>query len=225
MKVLAALPVLCLFIASSVRATVVYWDLDPKGTAGTANSASHSVPWSSSAITGNGYAADWQSNIPLGQYHEFGRAASGTVRLADSPRHENQYFSIQSVQLDVNSILLQGFADEKLQQGSVRSTSDDAFALLRSSTFRDSRGQAEGINGGPSDMVFASIANLTNDKVTSGRFVSGTMMTVPFQATLTPVPEISALFPIIGLIAAVAVTQFLRRRRIAQVRASSLDPN
>jgi hypothetical protein len=48
-------------------------------------------------------------------------------------------------------------------------------------------------------------------------------MTVAFQATLTPVPEISALFPIIGLVAAVAVTQFLRRRRIAQLRAASLD--
>lgn len=33
--------------------------------------------------------------------------------------------------------------------------------------------------------------------------------------------EWSAVFPIIGLIAAVAVTQLLRRRRIAQLRSSS----
>jgi beta-lactamase regulating signal transducer with metallopeptidase domain len=74
-------------------------------------------------------------------------------------------------------------------------------------------------------MVFASIANLTNGKLISAGSVSGTLMTVAFQATLTPVPEISALFPIIGLVAAVAVTQVLRRRRIAQVRAASLDAN
>jgi hypothetical protein len=42
-----------------------------------------------------------------------------------------------------------------------------------------------------------------------------------FQATLFPIPVMSVLFPIIGLIAAVAVTQLLRRRRIAQLRSSS----
>ena len=44
---------------------------------------------------------------------------------------------------------------------------------------------------------------------------------VVFQAALVPVPGMSVLFPIIGLIAAVAVTQLLRRRRIAQLRSSS----
>ncbi len=49
------------------------------------------------------------------------------------------------------------------------------------------------------------------------------LFTVPvvFQAALVPVREMSILFPIIGLIAAVAVTQLLRRRRIAQLRSSS----
>ena len=44
---------------------------------------------------------------------------------------------------------------------------------------------------------------------------------LPSLAMLAPSPEWSAIFPIIGLIAAVAVTQLLRRRRIAQLRASS----
>jgi hypothetical protein len=35
-----------------------------------------------------------------------------------------------------------------------------------------------------------------------------------------PVPEMSALFPIVGLIAAVSCTQILRRRRVAQQNAS-----
>jgi len=49
------------------------------------------------------------------------------------------------------------------------------------------------------------------------------LSTVPvvFQAALVPVREMSVLFPIIGLIAAVVVTQLLRRRRIAQLRSSS----
>lgn len=40
-------------------------------------------------------------------------------------------------------------------------------------------------------------------------------------AMVAPSPEWSAIFPIIGLIAAVAVTQLLRRRRIAQIRSLS----
>jgi hypothetical protein len=39
------------------------------------------------------------------------------------------------------------------------------------------------------------------------------------QATLVSPREMGILFPIIGLIAAVAVTQLLRRRRIAQLRS------
>jgi len=225
MKMLAALPILCLFAASSALATVVDWRLDPNRTSGTADSASPAFLSSSPSITGNGYVVDWQSHIPFGQYDEFGQTASGSVGLADHQSRENGYFSIQSIQLDGNSILPQGVIDEKLQLGSVHSTSNDAFAILSSSTLRDSRVQTEGINRGSSDVVSASIANLTNGKLTSTGSVFGTLMTVAFQNTLTPVPEIGALFPIIGLVAAVAVTQFLRRRRMAQVRAASLDAN
>ena len=41
--------------------------------------------------------------------------------------------------------------------------------------------------------------------------------------SLTPVPEISVLFPILGLVAAIAVTQLLRRRRISQQRSASTN--
>ena len=221
MKMLAALSFLCLFAASLAPATVVFWKLDPNGTADTADSASHTFLSPSSSTTAPGYAVEWQSQIPLGLYHEFGQTAPGSVGLADHQWRENGYFSTQSVQLDVNSILPRGVSDETLHLGSLNSPSSKALAILDSSTLRDSGVRTEGIGGRPSKMVFASIANLTNGKLTSAS--SGSLMTVAFQATLTPVPEISSLFPIIGLVAAVAVTQFLRRRRIAQLRAASLD--
>lgn len=44
--------------------------------------------------------------------------------------------------------------------------------------------------------------------------------TIPSLA-LAPSREWSAIFPIIGLVAAVAITQLLRRRRIAQIRSIS----
>ena len=52
---------------------------------------------------------------------------------------------------------------------------------------------------------------------------NGHTAALPSLAMLAPSPEWSAIFPIIGLIAAVAVTQLLRRRRIAQLRSSSLS--
>lgn len=40
---------------------------------------------------------------------------------------------------------------------------------------------------------------------------------VKFSMTLTPVPEMSALYPLVGLFAAVGFTHLLRRRRMAQL--------
>lgn len=58
---------------------------------------------------------------------------------------------------------------------------------------------------------FASMAAASRD-------VSGTTMTAG-SIDPVPVPEMSALFPIVGLIAAVSCTQILRRRRAAQQSA------
>jgi hypothetical protein len=46
------------------------------------------------------------------------------------------------------------------------------------------------------------------------------ILSVVFRATVTALPEMSALFPVVGLIAAVSFTQILRRRRGAQKTAS-----
>ncbi len=46
---------------------------------------------------------------------------------------------------------------------------------------------------------------------------------IKFTMTLTPVPEMAALHPIIGLLAAIAFTHFLRRRRSAQLAAIEIN--
>ena len=58
--------------------------------------------------------------------------------------------------------------------------------------------------------VFISIGSL-----------SGDVLPVASHATRAPIPETGALFPVLGLIAAVAITQILRRRRIAHLRSGS----
>ena len=40
---------------------------------------------------------------------------------------------------------------------------------------------------------------------------------VSFSMNVTPVPEMNALFPLVGLFAAISSTHFLRRRRLARV--------
>jgi len=47
-------------------------------------------------------------------------------------------------------------------------------------------------------------------------------VTVASGPSPVPVPEMSALFPIIGLIVAVSCTQILRRRRAAQLSAARI---
>jgi hypothetical protein len=46
---------------------------------------------------------------------------------------------------------------------------------------------------------------------------------VTFTMNITPVPEMNALFPLVGLLAAVSSTHFLRRRRMAQVPVAVRD--
>nr|MBA3726894.1 hypothetical protein [Armatimonadota bacterium] len=121
----------------------------------------------------------------------------------------------------MSSILAQGFTDGKVQIGSVQSGSNDTFVIWGSSALGDPGSQIGGVYDSSSDLVFLDIANFTNYNFISIGAVSGDVLPVAFQATLAPLPEMSALFPIIGLIAAVALTQVLRRRRIAQSRASS----
>jgi hypothetical protein len=46
---------------------------------------------------------------------------------------------------------------------------------------------------------------------------------IKFTMNLTPVPEMNALFPIVGLLLAVGLTHLLRRRRLAQLALFQLE--
>jgi hypothetical protein len=60
-------------------------------------------------------------------------------------------------------------------------------------------------------MVFLTLADFGSYNYISIGAESGDVLPIAFQAEC--IPEMSALFPIVGLIAAVSVTQLLRRRR------------
>jgi hypothetical protein len=67
------------------------------------------------------------------------------------------------------------------------------------------------------DEGFVSVPSVQFASLAPSRDVPGATMDA---GSIEPVPEMSALFPIVGLIAAVSCTQILRRRRAAQQGSS-----
>ncbi|MBA3650247.1 MAG: hypothetical protein H0W66_01900 [Chthoniobacterales bacterium] len=166
----------------------------------------------------------WSTSTPLGLYYKnqgSDETGLGIVGPADYELQGNGGYPTQFIQFDVSSIISQGFTDGKLQIGSVQGSSNDTFVIWGSSQLGDPGTQIGEVYTSSSNMLFVSIANFTDYDFISIGALSGDVLPVAFQATLAPVPEMSALFPIVGLVAAIAVTQILRRRRIAQLRAGS----
>lgn len=76
---------------------------------------------------------------------------------------------------------------------------------------------------GSFDEEFVSVPTVqfaSTAAATAASAASEVSMTSAAVGNPAPVPEMSALFPIVGLIAAVSCTQILRRRRAAQQNAS-----
>ena len=67
------------------------------------------------------------------------------------------------------------------------------------------------------DNQFVAIPDFGTYQFLSVAAVSGRILPVAFQASITPIPELSTFFPLVGLLVAVGSTQVLRRRRAAQL--------
>ena len=83
------------------------------------------------------------------------------------------------------------------------SGSGDAYFYIPASAFA-------GTNA--NDFIYMYVSMGSSDETTAGGFEEFTLV-----RNLTPVPEMSALFPIVGLLVAVGSTHVLRRRRMARV--------
>lgn len=220
---LAAFAVVCMFAASSAWATVVTWNLNPAGAEGEIGSSTQAFTSSGYSITAYGYTVG-SPITPLGLYFKNQGADEtglGVVGPADHELQGNGVYPMQFIQLDVSSILASGFSDGKIEIGSVQAGSSDTFVIWGSSSLGDPGHQVGGVYDSSSDLAFVSIADFASYKFISIGALSGDVLPVAFQATMAPVPEMSALFPIIGLVLAVSLTQLLRRRRMAQLRSGS----
>ncbi len=219
-KALAALFVICMFAATSAWATVVTWQLNPTGTTGAVGSSSHTFTSSGYDLTASGYTVG-TPNTPLGLFYRNDGSDEIGLGVVDTSHNELQAsggMPLQFIQLDLTSLLNQGFTDGKIKVGSVQP--GEEFALYASNTM-GVLGTQIGTFDSSSDVIFLDVPNFGSFNFLSVGATIADVLPVAFRASLAPVPEMSALFPIIGLILAVSLTQLLRRRRLAHSRSGS----
>jgi hypothetical protein len=208
--------------ASSAWATVVTWQLNPNNTNGNVGSSSLDLTQSGFTITARGYdnvagpdtlhSLFFKSAPDSGGGSERGLGLVGTL---DNELQTSGGVPSNYIQLDLRSILGQGFTNFQVSVGSIQS--GESFLLFGSNTQGQLGAQLGSAFGSTFDDQFVSVANYQFISIAAGAF---DVLPVAFRATITPVPEMSALFPVVGLIAAVSFTQILRRRRAAQKTAS-----
>jgi hypothetical protein len=215
----------CAFTSSSAVAALVTWQLNPANMNGNVGSSSRTYTVSGYSMTARGYdnvsgpdtlhELYYKSEVPVGGAVEVGLGLVGT------PSNElniNADGSVaQYIQLDLRSILSQGFTGGQISVASLQA--GEGFRLFGSNTQGSLGTQLAGTWVGLAfDNQFVSVPSFGSFDFISIAAVSGRVLPVAFRA-ITPVPEMEALFPIVGLLAAVSATQILRRRRAARMQA------
>lgn len=207
-----------LLAASSTFGAMVTWELNPSNVNGNVGSSSRVYTVSGFSITARGYdhvaGPDTAHNLfyksegPIGGAGEHGLGLVGTL---NNELQVNADGSVPHyIQLDLRSILAAGFTGGQLEVGSLQA--GEVFRLFGSNTQGSLGTQLPGTWGSAFDEKFVSIPNFGTYQFISIASLKDDMLPVAFRATVTVVPEMNALFPIVGLIAAVSSTHLLRRR-------------
>lgn len=188
--------------ACSTWAAIVPWQLDASG---------HAV------ATKNLSQANYTSNV---------RGTDGAVSTDASRQFSLKSPSASEATVtDTLKTRLQNEADRQdsrssLPQGGTHSDQSMLFAASNAQTQSAAPMQSGGALASAFDEEFVSVPTVQFDSVISGPKNGAMTALAAVGSDPAPVPEMSALFPIVGLIAAVACTRILRRRRAAQQNAS-----
>lgn len=142
----------------------------------------------------------------------------GLVNTLNNELQVNNGVPVNYIQLDLTSILSKGFTNGKIEVGSVQT--NESFSLYGSSS-AGTLGTLLGTFGSSFDNQFVAVPNFGSYSFVSVAAGSADVLPVAFQAVSTPVPEMNALFPIIGLLSVVAVTRTLRRRQRVSLAVSA----
>ena len=225
---LRAFGLAAIFAASSAGAAVV-WDLNPNNQDGVVLSPTRTFTSDGYQITARGYddfdrnGIGTASNLYFKHRPPDGGANESGLGLANSPHHElngSATGPTNFIQLDLRSILSQGFTNGQIAVTSLQS--GESFQLFGSNS--------QGVLG---TAISGTFTGLTFDDkfVTIPQFglygfisvvgVGDGSNVLPsrFSADVTPIPEVGTVLPIIGLLVAIGSTSLLRRRRAARMAA------
>jgi hypothetical protein len=219
-KVLATVSLLCVFVISSAWGTVITWNPNPSCTKGAVGATNQTLFSSGHEITACGYTAG-DPDTPLDVYFETSGLDSprpGVTAIPDHQLQRNAWPPI-FIQFDLSSPLSERFTEGQVQVGNMRHAEN--FGLWRTAGEDDPDQQIGRLSTSSSNLTFINVADFSTNQYLSIRAVTGDVLPVAFRSILAPIPGMGALFPIIGIIVAIAITQILRRRRIAQLRAAS----
>ncbi len=205
--------------ASSALSSLVTWDLNPGNVNGNVGSSSQSYNVSGYSITASGYDRVAGPDMPHDLFYKSDNPVDGGsehgLGLVGTPNNELQVNSNGTVphyiQLDLRSILSAGFTGGEVEVGSIQA--GESFRIFGSNTAGSIGTQLAGTWSSSFDEKFVTVPNFGAYQFIALASNEGDVLPVAFRASVAPVPEMSALFPIIGLVAAVASTQILRRRK------------
>jgi hypothetical protein len=217
----ALLAVGCLFAFTASAFATVVWDLNPSNLNASVGSSSHTYTSSGFSITAYGF----DNHSGIGAAHDLfyksqgpiGGASEHGLGLVGTPDNEIQA-GLQFIQFDFTAALAAGLFNGKISVGSIQA--NEAFAIYGSNTLGTLGTQVGGTFGSSFDNQYVSISNFGQFAFYSIVAAAADVLPISIQADLRPVPEMNALFPIVGLLVAVTSTQILRRRRMAQIQAS-----
>jgi hypothetical protein len=204
------------FGAGSIQASVI-WDLNPSDSNAPVGSSSHTFTSSGFSITAYGF----DNHSGIGTAHNLyyknippvGGAAESGLGLTNIPDNELQA-GLHFIQFDFTAALAAGMFNGQLSVASVQPS--ETFAIFGSNTLGTLGTQVGGVFGSSSDNQFVSIAGFGQFHFYSVMALTDDVLPSAIRADLPAVPEMSAFFPIVGLLTAIGSTHLLRRRRQAR---------
>jgi hypothetical protein len=207
-------------LAASANAAIV-WDLNPSDQNGPTGQNTITFNSGGYNLTARGYdnfgGTGTPTELAFKNETEINGAVESGLGVANASQFElyaGQSGPADFIQLDLRTLISQGFGNFQIAVGSVQA--GEGFQLFGS----NSQGVLGTALSGPYeglafDDKFVPITGLGTFQFVSVVASNGNVLPTRFSADITPVPEMSALMPIVGLLVAVGATSALRRRRAA----------
>jgi hypothetical protein len=201
---------------SSAWATLVTWQLNPTSANAPVGSTSQLYTVSGYSITAYGYDNNSGTGVPHELFFKNAGSSEFGLGLTNTPHNELQADAngnpLHFIQLDISSILSQGFINGKIEVGSVQS--GELFSLYGSNSL-GSLGVK--LNSSPYDSskdgVFVSVPQFGTYKFISVVAAAADVLPIAFQASIVPIPEAASVVPVLCLVIAATALEVRRRRR------------